>query len=125
MRSVFLKFSHTNLKFSRSLFSDLPLQQKFKASCYRLYHDKILSFHNVAGKGKLKRILIPATLGVVGLAVFKSYHSVFGEHFFSDIIPKVHASSGDNLKQASNSNNFIADAVDIAAPAVVYLRVRR
>ena len=84
-------------------------------------------------KERWKRIWIPVTLGSLaglGLAClsdFKPYHSPFGEQFLSNLIPKVHSSAGLESKQASYNfldPNFIADAVDIAAPAVVNVRVR-
>ena len=123
MKLSFSKFSHMNLKFPVNLLLNSKLRQMFKVPCNRLHNEKIFSFRTVARKGRLKRFLVPTTLGTAGLSVFKLYNSLSVDNFFSDLIPKVHASSGDNLKTASN--NFIADAVDIAASAVVYLRVKR
>ena len=112
-----------NLKFPVNLLLNSKHRKMFKVPCNRLHNEKIFSFRTVTRKGRLKRFLVPTTLGTAGLSVVKLYNSLSVDNFFSDLIPKVHASSGDNLKTASN--NFIADAVDIAASAVVYLRVKR
>ena len=127
MKYAFSRFSHIHLKFSRNLLLNLPLQQSFKESCKRLHYDKPISFRTVARKGRLKGFLVPATVGisgiVAGLSVFKFYSYLSKELSFPLPIQKVYASSGDILKTAGN--NFIADAVDLAAPAVVFLRVKR
>ena len=125
MNMTFSRLSNRNFKFFKCLSHNIQNQQNISRLCLRSHSNNAFVNRTHWKCGVFNRFMTNVTLGLgitgsaAGLYLYSTYSNSISK---VQLFPKVQASTEDK------SNNFrynIADAVDIASPAVVFLRVKR
>lgn len=119
----FPRISNKNFKILKRFLPNLQCHHTVEVSFVRLYRHKAFRRQIVEKQWHFTKFITPILVGCSGLSLYEFFRWFSGDVSGPQLYQKIQAKTSD-ISGVKN-NNFIADAVDIAAPAVVFLQVKR
>ena len=124
MKICYATVSNKNLKLFKCVLQNIRFQQNIRHPRIRFQSHKAFSGCRTSCKPRSSSIFTtPVLMGFTGVTAGLYFFWFSNDFSKTRTFQTVLASTDDNLNKGRY--NFIADAVDIASPAVVFLRVKR